>query len=211
MRTEIFKTRGFYVGAALFFIITWVAIWQLAFSMEIRIVIIVLCLVLYVWQDMYQTSELYDKVKPIIVEGILASIDKFLQFDNTQRLRSNIFFCNEKTKKYFIKYKYNMDLDNDKSIEIAINRGCTGDAWSQKKQVWGTKDTIFSKGDYRLTADELEKVPSDLEWICSTPVLKDNEVIAVLNFDGNRQLTEEQQKQIRDHCQKRCEKLKEIL
>lgn len=211
MRKAIFKTKGFYVGLVLFSVLTLIAVLKPDLNMCLRSIIIFVCLILYVFQEMYQASELLNKVNPIIINGILASIDKFLQFDSTQRLRSNIFFCNEKTKKYFIKYKYNMDLDNDKNIQIAVNRGCTGDAWSQKKQVWGTKDLIFSKGDYRLTSDELEKVPSDLEWICSTPILKDDEVIAVLNFDGNKPMDSAQQKEIMDHCNKICEKIKEIL
>lgn len=211
MNTSIFKTWGFYVGLALFLIMTFIAVLKLDFSIYIKVATIFACLVLYVLQETYQTSELYNKLKPEIVDGILASIDKFLKFDDSQRLRSNIFFYKKNQKKYFIKYQHNMETSDDKSMELPENLGCTGEAWRSKKQVWGNKDKILKIGDYRVPSEQLEKVPLDLEWICSTPILRDSDVIAVMNFDGNKPVSEEQQKEIMNHCSNICIKLKEIL
>lgn len=211
MNTAIFKTKGFYVGLTLFLIMTLIAVLKLEFSIYKRIAIILVCLVLYVLQEAYQTSELYNKLKPEIVEGILASIDKFLKFDDRQRLRSNIFFYKKKNKHYFIKYHHNMETCDDKSMEIPENLGCTGEAWRSKKQVWGDKDKIFKVGDFKVPLEQLEKVPKDLEWICSTPILRDSNVIAVMNFDGNKPVSQEQQKEIMNHCSNTCEKLNKIL
>lgn len=177
-----------------------------------KIIILFIVVILFAFNQAFQYEKLSQQVKKELINSKLETVNQFNHFVPGQKLRSNIFFFNEKKRKYYIKYQYNMDEDRDKNIEIPENLGCTGEAWRTKVQVFGTKDMIFAGGPFRIPEEELVKVSKDLEWVCSTPILDDNgNVIAVMNFDGNRKLIPEQIDQIKSHCRKISAELKDIL
>ena len=115
-------------------------------------------------------------------------INNFYYDNQTQRIRSNIFM--KDLHDYRIYAEYNMSSFPDHNVRIPENRGATGEAWLTKKQVWANKEEIF-QGVHRLTIEEKGKIVKDLEWVCSTPIIRTNsegnpETIAVLNIDGNK-------------------------
>ena len=212
MKYGIFSTPSFYFGGLLLIISTILAVWKITLALPWKIVILILVMFIYSLNQVFQYRRVSSAIKEKLIRSVLKSIEQFNQLIPGHRLRSNIFFFNKKKRIYFIEQQWNMNGFDDKSIEIPENLGCTGEAWRTKNQVFGTKTRIFESGDFRIPLEQLRKVPKDLEWICSTPIFNDNrEVIAVMNFDGNKELNQSQMEQIKDHCQKTSLELKEIL
>lgn len=214
MKFDFLKTPTFILGGLLLIIFTIFAVININIWLGWKIIIVCAVFVIYSINQFYSSKKISEKIKAKIISTLLKSIDQFRQFIPEQKLRSNIFFLYKKGKGrvYRIKYSYNMDESEDKNIEIPENLGCTGEAWRTKHQVFGTQEKIFRAGEYKVPEDQLKKVPSDLKWICSTPILDyKGDVIGVMNFDGNRELNPDQIEQIKGHCQRTSEELKEIL
>lgn len=216
MTFDFLITPLFIISALLFLVMAFLAVYGLKFALYKKIVILIILLILFSSLQLLQYQNQYQKisenVKEKLVIGALRTVNQLQQFMPDQRIRSNIFFFNAKKGKYYIKYEFNMDEHQDKNIEIPENLGCTGEAWRTKNQVFGDKNRIFEEGPYRIPLELLQKVPEDLEWICSTPIFNDiKEVIAVVNFDGNRKLNAEQIEQIKSHCIGVSEELREIF
>ena len=212
MKIELFLKKSFWVGLLLFFLLTSIAVYALSISVWCKCFLVALLLVLYSVQQLFQWPELTEGLNKKLIEKTLSGVESFKKFNNGQRFRSNIFFYNNKQKKFYLKYGYNMDIHEDKNLHIPINMGCTGEAWRDRKQVWGDREKIFNEGSYRVPCEELTKVPKDLEWICSTPIFDDTgNVIAVLNFDGNRAVNIGQQEEVKNHGLAMAEELKVSL
>jgi hypothetical protein len=226
MDWEIFKelviSFSFLASSVLFIAAIVISFWPNKFTSFRKIIFIIILYGIFVINSYYEKQSNwvpkteFIKTKNEFVNKMLTSIDQFKRFDPKQRLRSNILFvCYDSDKnvgKYRIRYSYKMDVFSDKLIEIPINMGCTGEAWRTKNQIWGDKKIIFSSSPFRIPDEELEKVPKDLEWVCSTPIVDRNgNVAAVLNFDGNRSLGNKQKDEIKKHCQKIAEDLKDII
>ena len=108
------------------------------------------------------------------IERILSFCDIINNFfDNNlkQRIRSNIFLLETNLNSYKIYAQYNMLRYRDYHIAIPKNKGCTGEAWLTKNQVWANRYQIFD-GLHRLTLEESQKIDKDLHWVCSTPILQ---------------------------------------
>ena len=142
----------------------------------------------------------------------LSCVDLLHSIDTNQCLRSNIFVYYKNSEHYTMKYKYNMEEWPDKTIKIPVNRGCTGDAWNEKTQIFRTRDIFIDKDKTSgVPQEELNKVPNDLEWICSTPIFDNNNVLAVLNFDGNKEMTEQDKEKIKVHARRVASELSNDL
>jgi len=180
----------------------------------LKVFMLIVAILLYGWNYYSNKQEMTQSFKDELIKSKFATIERFQHFNPEQRLRVNIFKQHRRGKEIFytITYSYNMDNDADKLIEIPDNMGCTGEAWNSKKQVWGDQKRIFEEGRYRVPDEELKKVPADLVWICSTPILgKYGEVMAVINIDGNRHVEEKQKEEIKKHCNLLADELKSLL
>lgn len=208
----LLKSPAFWVGLLGFLFLTILALLSNK-KRSVWLICILVATGLYTSQYYLNYKENIKEIKEKLIQSKLSSIERFKHFDPSQTLRSNIFLSKQKNGKtiYYVACFYNMDAYEDKQIEILENMGCTGEAWSTKRQVWGDKKRIFQEGKYRVPDDQLKKVWRDLEWICSTPIIKDGNVIAVLNFDGNKRLTRIQQEQISDYCKKLIDELKTLI
>lgn len=212
MKFEFLKTPSFYFGGILVLGPTILALVLLDLSSIRKVLISIFFLVIYSFNQLFLYKKTSERIKGKLVGGILKSVDLFKSFDQNQRLRSNIFFLKKRKGIYYIKYSHNMSAYGDKNIEIRENMGCTGEAWRTKRQIFGDQNKIYQNGKYRIEDVQLKKVPKDLRWICATPILNDNrDVIAVLNFDGDKDLTPDQITEIKRHCQRLSEELKEIF
>lgn len=212
MKINFFKTISFYAGVILFLLLICLTLGSLNVSILWKVLIIIGGVLLYIGKEIGQSVEIARNLKKEQAEKLLSTVDNINSLMNGQRLRSNIFCLNRKKDKYCIRYSYNMNGYNDKNILIPVNMGCTGEAWRDRRQVWGKRDKIFKSGDFRIPAEELNKVPEDIQWICSTPIVDNNgEMIAVMNFDGNREMSQTEEELIKKHCEKICEELKEIF
>jgi len=212
MKCELFLKKSFWAGFLLFLLLTLVAVWTLPILFWWKCLLVVLSLIFYTTQQLFQWPELTEGLNKKLIEKTLSGVEYFNKFNSGQRFRSNVFFCDHRQKKFYLKYGYNMDNYEDKNIHIPINMGCTGEAWRDRKQVWGDYGKIFSDGSYRIPQEELNKVPKDLQWICSTPILDDTgNVLAVLNFDGNKAVNSEQQQEIKNRGLAMAEELKLVL
>ncbi len=210
MKYDFLKIPFFYTGGSILIISIILGVYQLNISIAWKVIIVFTVVVLYSINQFYHSKKMSEQIKAKLIFGILKSIEQFKHLIPGQRLRSNIFFKKKVT--YKIKYSYNMDEFADKNIEIPVNLGCTGEAWRTKRQIFGPKEKIFIGGEYKVPDEQLKKVPGDLEWVCSTPILNESgDVIAVLNFDGNRVLNPEQQDKIKRHSLRISQDLQEIL
>jgi hypothetical protein len=195
MNFKIFKACSFWTRFAIFEFATVLAIISIPSTIlgsTTKVLFLVLSFPLYFFSETGIGQLLKLKVKHEI-QTKLSQVDVLNNLEPSQNLRANIFLLNKKGGKYFIVESYNMNTDCDRTIEIPENMGCTGEAWRTKTQIWGEKDRIFKDGNHRLPEGPLKKVRKDLEWICSTPIVNNQKVIAVLNFDGNKKMTESQQ------------------
>lgn len=207
------KTPSFIFGLLLFILIVSIATVPLHLKIYYKVFILSGAVALYFFSEYYRYKHLTDKLIANEIKRLLSTAQEFSSKFG-QRIRSNIFFSKKRNKKtyYYIKHYYNMETFNDKNIEIPENMGCTGEAWRTKSQVWGDKEMIFSRGRLRIPDEQLEKVPEDLQWVCSTPIVdKNGNVIAVMNFDGNGDLTPMQVEEIKTRCHIICEELKNII
>lgn len=211
MNIDFIKTKSFWTGISLFAIAAAVASWWIETLLS-RLMIWIAMMILYSINEKYKNGEWSKIPREKYITNILSSIEQFRGYNPEQRLRSNIFFYNKKKEKYYVKYHFNMEKHSDKNIEIPKNLGCTGEAWRTKNQIWGDKDQIFLSGPYKIAEEEYRKVSKDLQWICSTPIIDENkDVIAVMNFDGNQMVSDDQKKEVRKRCQEMAEELKGII
>ena len=213
MKWNRIRSSQFWISVGIFATVLFFSVWSFEFSEDAnvnnasRIVIMVsvsfLCVVLEIRRDV-----------PYIVEQIrilLSSVDTLKILDSDQNLRANLF-CEKHIPKFCIVQSYNMEGDSDKDLEIPHNRGCTGQAWASRSQIWAEKDKFFDESAAcALPPTEKEKVRRDLEWICSTPVVKKGQILAILNFDGNRVMSETQKASIMQHASKVAEGLGNLL
>ena len=147
---------------------------------------------LFITQQFFQAKNLLSETKrESIARAILPIVNGTKHWAPKMRTRANVFFLDKEKSEYYIRYQYNMDNFDDKNIRIPTHMGCTGDAWRTQDQVWCLANEIFSDGNYRVPQEWLKTVPKDIKWIVSTPIRVDGNVIAVLNIDGNQNLSKE--------------------
>lgn len=212
MNFKILRTFAFWAGFAVFEFATVLAIISIPSTVlgrTSKALFLILSFLLYFFSAVGIGQLLKFKVKNEI-RTKLSQVDVLKNLEPSQNLRSNIFLFNKKSGKYYIVESYNMNIDCDRTIEIPENMGCTGEAWRTKTQVWGEKNRIFKDGNHRLPEEPLKKVRKDLEWICSTPIVKNQKVIAVLNFDGNKQMNVSQKETIKQHANRVASDLSEF-
>lgn len=205
------KYSSWIIGIPLFILLSIITVSKTNFSAYSKIIIVGILVALYVFNEIVVRNKIATPFKKDLIKTKLSTIDQFLCFDQSQMLRANIFKLNKKTKCYYIEYQYNMDNFSDKAISIPVNKGCTGEAWLTKNQIWGDQHKIFSEGSFNVPKEQYNKVPTDLIWICSTPIVKKDQVIAVMNFDGNKPMSAIQQLQIQKYCHRLVEEIKEII
>jgi len=204
----------FWVGLAQYLFVIMLTLLAIRTRFLVKMGIVLVAIILFIGQFTLTNKEITKVFKENIIKTKLATVEQFKYFEPVQRLRSNIFLAKKKNGRvvYFIAHSFNMNENDDKNIEIPENMGCTGEAWNTKQQIWGDKKRIFEEGRYRVPDEELKKVEKDLFWVCSTPILdRHGNVVAVLNFDGNRDLNEKQIEEIKTHCKKIAEELKPFI
>ncbi|MBA7688779.1 hypothetical protein ES703_97268 [subsurface metagenome] len=212
MNFKILKTRAFWTRVAIFeftIVLAILFVPSTTLSGTIKVLLIVLSFPLYFFSETGIGPLLKIRVKQEI-QTKLSQVDTLKHLNKSQNLRSNIFLLDKKHKRYYIAESYNMKTDNDRTLAIPENMGCTGEAWRTKMQVWGERDRIFKDGNHRIPEELLKKVKEDLEWICSTPIIKNQNVVAVLNFDGNKPMNEEHRKIIESHANCVASELSEV-
>jgi len=124
------------------------------------------------------------------IENILSmaeAVNSFYSVDEKQHLRSNIFLKPNGEELYQIAAQYNMNTSKDLKIKIPLNKGATGEAWLTQTTIWADKKHIYN-GEHRIPENERKKLPSNICWICSHPIIKNNETIAVINIDGDKEI-----------------------
>lgn len=213
MNFGILKTPAFWTGLALYELSTVVAILFIpstSLNIVFKMLLIVLSVILYFAWQLFMVNQLSQLKIKQNVQARLADVKGLQHLDQSQNLRANVFILNKRNKYYYIAESYNMETDADKNINIPENMGCTGEAWRNKTQVWGDKAHILKVGDHRIPEKEVQKVKTDLEWICSTPIVKNRNVIAVLNFDGNKQMDPTQRNTIKQNASRTASELCEV-
>jgi hypothetical protein len=220
MPKALLKTGPFWVGLVLYEVSTVTAIvlfpntqaipgWA---NTLIKIAVILIMIMLYYLYARYKSDYMTQAERQKLLETMLACVDQVRRLDASQNLRSNIFVFDRKKRIYRIVASHNMADDDDRNVEIPENLGCTGEAWRSRGQVWGPKGHILHVGDHRIPEDQVKKIRTDLEWICSTPITDwDGNVIAVLNFDGNKAMNDEQQLQIKQQASRLASELGFLL
>lgn len=212
MNFKILKTRAFWARIAVFEFTIMLAILSVpstALYGTGKVLLVIISFPIYFLGETGIRQLLKFKVQHEI-QTKLSQVDTLQHLDQSQNLRSNIFLLKKKYKQYYLAESYNMKTDDDRTLEIPENMGCTGEAWRTKMQVWGEKGRIFQDGNHRIPKELLKKVKEDLEWICSTPIIKKQNVVAVLNFDGNKPMNEEQRKIIESHANCVASELSEV-
>lgn len=141
----------------------------------------------------YYSSKDRDNIEKIL--SFAEVINCFYEDSMQQRIRSNIFLKEIETGCYRIYAQYNMIRYPDFKLSIPENKGATGDAWLTKNQVWADHQQTF-EGIHRLPLEEREKLVKDLQWVCSTPIIRTNSdgkayTVAVFNIDGNKTINDE--------------------
>lgn len=213
MKFKILKTPAFWAGLTLYEFSTIIAIIFIpntSLNSTLKVVFIGLSFILYFICQIFMVNQLSQLKIKQCVQMRLADIKSLQHLDKDQNLRANIFILNRKRRYYYIAENHNMEADSDKNINIPENMGCTGEAWRNKTQVWGNKAHILKIGDHRIPEKEVTKVRTDLEWVCSTPIVRNQSVVAVLNFDGNRQMDFTQQDTIKQLANRVTSELSEI-
>ena len=216
MKLGFLKTPRFWAGFGLFVLCTAIAVLQLPsppVSISYKILLIICGCILYFLSQLYKAGHVTKDEAKNQTQMRLRCVDVLKILKPDQNLRSNIFFWDKKRKVYYIWQYHNMDTDPAKSVtEILKGQGCTGNAWESMQQIWGDKTDIFGNGKYSLPSDQESKVSTDLEWICSTPIVdRKRNVIAVLNFDGDKPMNEDQKKFIKQHAERVASELGQIL
>lgn len=213
MNWKILKTVSFWLGFAIYMVSVIIAIMSLSedkLHAFLRLPLIMLCSLLYFALEFSKATAFNRLNTQKNVCQKLACVDTLKFLSRNQNLRSNIFLFDKKKKNYRIVEHYNMAADDDANIEIPENMGCTGEAWRTSSQVWGDKDHILHEGDKKISIDQARKVREDLEWICSTPIIKEGKVIAALNFDGNQKMDASQKSMIKNHANRVAKELCEV-
>jgi hypothetical protein len=185
-KNPIFKMRTFYLGLFLFAPGAFTLYSRIPFSTPYPEVIIFSLIVAYIFNEHYKRLELANKAKPEDITRLISLVGSFGVIGN-QRVRANIFKPDTKVAMYKICYHHNMDSDNDRDVEIPFNMGCTGEAHRTGVQIFCADKRQFIKPGTRQIPDEqAAKLKTDLEWICSTPIIRDGDVLAILNIDGDK-------------------------
>jgi hypothetical protein len=122
-----------------------------------------------------------------IIQNVMERVRELDYLSPGQSLRANIFHRKLAADTYEMIYQYNMDGASDRGLVIPLNMGVTGEVFRTKTQKIVAKKNFYGVAPYRLPNDLIQKVPNDLQWICSTPIINDKgDVIATLSFDGDR-------------------------
>jgi hypothetical protein len=212
MNFKILKTRAFWARLAIFEFTILLAILSVpstTVDSSGKVLLMIISFPIYFLGETGIGQLLNIKIKNEI-QTKLSQVDVLQHLDQSQNLRSNMFLLEKKYGRYYLAESYNMKADNDRTLEIPENMGCTGEAWRTTMQVWGGKDRIFEEGSHRIPEELLRKVKNDLEWICSTPIIKNQNVVAVLNFDGNKPMDGDQKKTIASHANCVASELSEV-
>lgn len=179
------KNVSLYTGLAIFLVATIPIFFPDFFSplpITTKWAFIIIVTVLYCLNEYFKNLEITKNANKKIIKALLARVESLKQFNRGQRLRSNIF-C-KVNGGYKLIHHYNMDNNNDREITIPENMGVTGEVFRTGIQEIGNRDELASK--YRTPPDIIAKAPSDLQWICSTPIKdKNDRVIYTLSIDGN--------------------------
>ncbi len=220
MNKAIFKSWVFWVGFLLYEVSTIVAFILLPNARGIpswgnvlwKGFGIGLTMLLYYLYASYKTNYMSQAQRDEMLRTMLGCVASLRRLDNLQNLRSNIFIFDRKRKVYRIIAFHNMDSDDDRNVELPQNMGCTGEAWRTKQQVWGPKEHILHVGNHKIPQEQVSKIRLDLEWICSTPITDwAANVIAVLNFDGNKPMSQQQQQEVKQQASRLAGELQHLL
>jgi hypothetical protein len=209
MRWGLLKRPSFWVGLAIAVGAIVIAVAKLDTDPHWKIVIIGAMGVLYLLSQYFNVSYLSKADAKEQVQMRLECVNSLKHLDPTQNLRANIFIFSKKSNSYHIIHQYNMQTDSDKDVELPKGEGCTGRAWTSRTQVWGDKGQILRSGDHRVPENQVSKIRPDLEWVCSTPIFdtKRREVVAVINFDGNKPMDPKQQQVVMEHANRLAHEL----
>lgn len=89
-------------------------------------------------------------------------------------------------------YQYGMDNDSDIDLELAIDGGCSGFAWSNCQPTFADLDALRTNfQDWKMTREQRNKIPKERKTMLSVPLFDLSEValgaesITNLNLIGN--------------------------
>ena len=115
-------------------------------------------------------------------EAIEFLLKAAISYDHPRRKRrANVMFYEKGSWRIKHYYGFAPDSDEIKKLKMTLDEGCTGMAYSQNCQVFGTREFGVSKKNIKYIA-------SDLMYILSTPVrnpMNPKEVICILNLDSS--------------------------
>ncbi len=209
---KLARTWTFWLGLLLYGLAAGFAIISLPLEDHgIKWFLMALAAVLYALNETFRFSELSRKELDEQIDQRLSCVQALQYLSPTQKLRSNIFREFRRERLYRIWRHHNMARHDDLTIEIPFNRGCTGKAWLEKRQIWAGREKFMTPAEDRVPEEQAKKVPPDLRWICSTPIRHKHKVLGVLNFDGNVDMNEEQQARIEEHAQRVAHELSNSL
>jgi transcriptional regulator with GAF, ATPase, and Fis domain len=128
----------------------------------------------------------YDYKRPAWkIENLLELMVKSLWgADQSSHFRSNIMIYDSKTKKLKIEHSYNMMGAVDRNLELELDRGCAGKAFTDKNTFW----VDLTQAAHEKYLIDPQKVWSSMKSVMSIPIFLDDEVIGVLNIDSDLEL-----------------------
>lgn len=161
-------------------------------------------LILYVISEVVKENAISDEQ---IIVSMLARVETLKYINPVQNLRANLFKSKPNGDHKLI-FSYNMEKAPDRDLVIDKNLGVTGHVFMDGCQLIAGRALLYNDAKYELPDRIMKKIPTDLQWICATPLKdKKDKVIWVLNFDGNQD-SQAHFTEIKEHANKLAVDLK---
>ncbi len=110
--------------------------------------------------------------EPQLIENLLEVIAFDIETRTPARsVRCNVMLPTESGARRIVAYQFGMDADSDVDLSLALDGGCSGEAWLSQEPV--IADLVAAKTDYlrwKMTQAEQNKVRPDRTAMLSVPI-----------------------------------------
>lgn len=174
--------------------------WIIAGSILLSVVLEVIWDIIVNKEDGFTKGHL-ERIKRCIVhelEQVHACYAGFFNRESPEivpNIRINLMILTRKENKSFMKIHacYTIDQSDaystaEKEFEWGYNSGCCGKAWASKEQRYFPSDSFDGEIFTQKFTDEQINFTKRAKSILSTPILKDDKVIAILNLDSEESI-----------------------
>ena len=129
---------------------------------------------------------------PSLVVPVLQAVAENIQRNTpAENVRAHIMLPTDRGTRIVV-YQYGMDNDSDIDIELAIDGGCSGFAWSTRQPTFADIEALKNNySDWKMTREQRNKIPSERKAMLSVPMFDLGELslsvqsINNLNLIGN--------------------------